>query len=121
MAEVANRKTEISERFLNFIDTHLQNLLNGKEEKMLELNEIATELGISHKYLIEIFNELHQHHPCYFYVEKIITVSKDLIANTNQPISAIAQLLTYDPSNFNKFFKKEVGITPGEYRKQAKS
>jgi YesN/AraC family two-component response regulator len=43
-------------------------------------------------------------------------VAKELILASNDPIAKIAQTLTFDPSNFTKFFKRFETITPKKYR-----
>lgn len=55
-------------------------------------------------------------HPCYFYEEKIMNIAKSMLEKNEEPISAIASLLTYDPSNFTKFFKRFEKKTPKQYR-----
>ena len=40
-----------------------------------------------------------------------------LLKETKASIAQIAIQLTYDPSNFSKFFKKWTGLTPGNFRK----
>jgi len=45
--------------------------------------------------------------------------AKSLLQETNIPIKEIAEKLQYRNSqNFIRFFKKKVGMTPGDYRKQ---
>ncbi len=45
-----------------------------------------------------------------------LSLSKEMLASTNLSVAEIARQLTYDPSNFTKFFKKFVKMTPKEYR-----
>ena len=54
--------------------------------------------------------------------ERIIAEAKPLINYTDKSIAEIAYTLDFsDPANFGKFFKKQVGISPLEFRvKQAK-
>ncbi len=50
---------------------------------------------------------------------RIILEAKRLLINKNTSISEIAYLLNFkDNSYFSKFFKKQVGITPEEFRKK---
>ncbi|MGE8421745.1 MAG: helix-turn-helix domain-containing protein, partial [Sphingobacterium siyangense] len=56
-----------------------------------------------------------------FYVQKILTCTKSLLANNELTISEIAQRLTYDPSNFTKFFKKYEGMSPSQFRQLQKA
>lgn len=115
------RKKEIADRYFNLLDDHLADLINGKATEMLELKDIAQKLFVSHKYLIEIIKEDHGHHPCHFYIQKILEQANALLAGTDLAVSEIALKLTYDPSNFGKFYKKYMGITPGQYREKYSS
>lgn len=112
------RRTEVTGCYFELIDSHLEDLLSGRIDRMFELSDIADRLSISQKHLIRIVKETRGNHPCHFYVQAILEKSKHLIATTRLPISEIAQRLTYDPSNFTKFFKKYVGVTPSKYRDQ---
>ena len=55
--------------------------------------------------------------PCEIYETKLVEISKEMLENSNKPISEIARILDYDPSNFTKFFKNYTGLTPSQYRK----
>lgn len=114
------RKANITDRYFRFLDQHLTDLVDGKATEMLPLNAIARELCVSHKHLIAVIRETQGKHPCHFYDDKIITKSQQLLRETALPVAEIARMLTYDPSNFNKFFKKYVGQTPGQYRDREK-
>ncbi|GAA4444989.1 hypothetical protein GCM10023091_35930 [Ravibacter arvi] len=110
------RKDEITDRYFELIHSHLEDLLSGSADLMFELREIADRLSVSQKHLIRVVNETRGNHPCHFYVQAILEKSKHLMATTQIPISEIARRLTYDPSNFTKFFKKYEGVTPLQYR-----
>ncbi len=83
----------------------------------MELNQIARELAVSHQHLSDTIQQETGHHPCHFYDEKIIDQAKKLLKETKVPVAQVAIQLTYDPSNFSKFFKKWTGQTPGHFRK----
>ncbi len=46
-----------------------------------------------------------------------ITHAKSLLKNTDMTMLAISSALDFSVSYFNKLFKKKVGVTPGDYRK----
>ena len=49
---------------------------------------------------------------------KLIDQAKEMIASTEKTVSQIAYELGFQYSqHFNRIFKKNVGYTPGEYRK----
>ncbi len=46
-----------------------------------------------------------------------ISYAKSLLKNTDMTMLAISSTLDFSVSYFNKLFKREVGVTPGNYRK----
>lgn len=112
------RSAEITRRYFDFIDKHTDDVCNGHVTEFMELSQIARELAVSHKHLTDSVQKETAHHPCHFYDAKIIERAKQLMANPQLSIAQIAMRLTYDPSNFSKFFKKFTGQTPGAFRKK---
>jgi AraC-like DNA-binding protein len=45
-------------------------------------------------------------------------IAKNMLKDTSISIAAIAAQLTFDPSNFTKFFKRFEGVTPKQYREE---
>ena len=115
------RSREITQRYFSLLDKHLAEIVSGQADEMLKLNQIASELSISHTHLSDTIQQTTGHSPCYFYDLKIIEQAKMLLTTTDRSVSEIAWLLTYDPSNFSKFFKKLTGQTPGNYRDEQKT
>ncbi|MCE7040161.1 AraC family transcriptional regulator [Dyadobacter sp. CY312] len=111
------RSEEITSTYFAFLDNHLSDIVAGDVTRMLELNEIADEMNISHTHLTDTVQQTTGNHPCYFYDHKILNIAKVLLKDQTLSIAEIARILTYDPSNFSKFFKKFVSMTPGEFRK----
>ncbi|PVD52989.1 AraC family transcriptional regulator [Terrimonas sp.] len=114
------RSIEITRQYFDFLDQHITDVISGRVPAFMELNQIARELAVSHKHLTDIIQQEKGNHPCHFYDAKIIDKAKRLLINTNNSIAEIALTLTYDPSNFSKFFKKWTGETPGNFRKSNK-
>lgn len=115
------RGTEITERYFEFLNQHIDDVLSGRALEFMEINEIASALFVSHTHLTDTVQKETGNHPCHFYDLKIIEAAKDLLLSSTKPIAEIARSLTYDPSNFSKFFKKFVGKTPGQYRRNLRS
>lgn len=111
------RSAEITKEYLEFLDNHIEEIISGKQTEFKTLNQIAAELFVSHSHLSDTIQKETGNHPCYFYDSKIIDQSKNMLAQNDLSIAEISRKLTYDPSNFSKFFKKWTGITPGEFRK----
>jgi AraC-like DNA-binding protein len=112
------RSAEILKDYLAILDQHLQDVLDGKADQMFELQDIAALLFIHPTHLSNVIKEYTGHHPCYFYEQKILQVAKELLKDPRHSIADVARMLTYDPSNFTKWFKTYGGTSPSAYRKQ---
>lgn len=121
MKDVKQSKTKRSEEITNeyfaFLTIHIEEVANGKVTDFLELNQIAQLLHVSHTHLSDTIQQTTGHHPCHFYDFKIVEKAKQLLLETDLSIANVAKKLTYDPSNFSKFFKNWTGETPGNFRK----
>lgn len=106
------RSEEITNSYFAFLDKHIEDVISGKVADFMELNRIATELFISHNHLSDTIQKETGNHPCHFYDLKIIEQSKKMLLESDFSVATIARKLTYNPSNFSKFFKKNVGQTP---------
>lgn len=118
--DILKRSKEITENYFQFLDNHIEDVVLGKTEEFMEINQIASALFISHKHLTDTVQKETGSHPCHFYDLKILDEAKKMLLGTDKTISEIAKILTYDPSNFSKFFKKFIGQTPGQFRKENK-
>ncbi|MBB3054485.1 helix-turn-helix domain-containing protein [Mucilaginibacter gotjawali] len=112
-----SRKAEILAQFKQILDSHLDDFIAGRIEKMYELKQIASIIGLHPVHLSKVIKLETGHHACYFYEQRILLEAKKLLADKTLAIGAIAHRLDYDISNFTKFFKRFMGITPTLYRK----
>jgi len=116
--DILKRSKEITQNYFQFLDKHIADVVSGNVSDFMEINQIASELFLSHKHLTDTVQKETGNHPCHFYDLKIIEIAKKMLCQTDKSVSEIARMLTYDPSNFSKFFKKFVGQTPGQFRKE---
>jgi len=112
------RPEEITKQFLLELDKHMLDLKTGKAESSFEVQDIASLLHIHPIHLSNTIKEKLKRSPCDIYEEKLMTIAKELILKTDLSIAEIARQLTFDPSNFTKFFKHFEGITPIQFRNQ---
>lgn len=110
------RQKEITYSFLKELDKHLSDLKEGRAERTFEINDIAAILHIHPTHLSNTIKEVTGKSPCDFYEEKLMAIARQLLSETNMSIGEVADRLTFDPSNFTKFFKHFDGITPRQYR-----
>ncbi|MFT4032747.1 MAG: AraC family transcriptional regulator [Siphonobacter sp.] len=118
--DILKRSKEITQSYFNFLDKHIADVISGNVDQFMEINQIASELFLSHKHLTDTIQKETGNHPCHFYDLKIIEEAQKMLSKTDKSVAEIAKTLTYDPSNFSKFFKKFVGQTPGHFRKENK-
>ena len=93
----------------------------GNAHKMFEIKDVAEILHIHPTHLSNTIKLTTGKSPCDIYEEKIMVIARAMLTETSASISDIAIRLTFDPSNFTKFFKHFEGITPKQYREQTKS
>lgn len=104
------RKKQISQAFIQLAEE------NFKQERNLEF--YANNLHISIKYLSNSVRDTTGLAPTNFLSNFVISEAKDLLLNTSDPIYQIAEQLNFaDAYSFSKFYKKNTGISPSEFRK----
>ena len=113
---ISSRQKEIVQQYIVELDKHIAELKAGNVEKMNEIREFASILHIHPVHLSNTIKEVTGRSSCDLYEERLVSLSKEMIATTSLSIAQIARQLTYDPSNFTKFFKHFTGMTPKKYR-----
>lgn len=113
-----SRNEEIFQNFLTLIDEHLLDIVEGRTDTMYELRDFAKRLFIHPGHFSNVIKEHTGKHPCYYFEKKILVIAKDRLQDARYSVADVAQLLTYDPSNFTKWFKAFEGMTPSQYRAQ---
>jgi AraC family transcriptional regulator, regulatory protein of adaptative response / methylphosphotriester-DNA alkyltransferase methyltransferase len=115
---ISSRKKEIATDYIARLDEHIQQLKEGKADRALEIREFAAMLHVHPAHLSNTIREVTGQSTCSLYEERLVRISKELLVTTNWPVAQIARQLTYDPSNFTKFFKQYTGTTPKKFRDQ---
>ncbi|MFH1761035.1 MAG: AraC family transcriptional regulator, partial [bacterium] len=83
----------------------------------LNINDLSHTAAVSKSYLSTLFKEQTGEN-LFSYINKVrIEKSKEMLRNTDLSISEIAYKAGFtEPSQFNRVFKKQTGITPTKYR-----
>ncbi|SHJ60750.1 AraC-type DNA-binding protein [Hymenobacter daecheongensis DSM 21074] len=116
--KILARQHEITADFLRLVSEHLADIVAGRATEMLEIRDFADQLHIHPTHLSNTLKLTTGHSPCYFFEARIMEVAREQLRDSTQPVAAIAAGLTFDPSNFTKFFKRFAGCTPKQYREQ---
>jgi AraC family transcriptional regulator of adaptative response / methylphosphotriester-DNA alkyltransferase methyltransferase len=112
-----SRKADITALFMKVMNSHIDDFMAGRVNKMFELKEIAQIMCLHPVHVSQIVKLYTGHHACYFYEHRILEEAKKLLADPSLSIKSIALQLDYDVSNFTKFFKRFMRETPSAYRK----
>ena len=112
-----SRQAEITELFIRELNKHMDDFMAGRVHEMYHIKDIAGIMCLHPVHVSNVVKLFTGHHPCFFFEERIVAEAKTLLANPAMSISNVASRLTYDTSNFTKFFKEYTGITPSAYRK----
>jgi len=113
-----SRKAEIVAQFKDILESHMNDFMAGRVDKMFDLKEMADLISLHPVHLSKVIKLETGHHACYFYEQRILLEAKKLLSDKSLPIGTIARMMDYDVSNFTKFFKRFMGITPSVYRKE---
>ena len=92
-------------------------LVEENYTKNLSVNEYADKLAITPNHLTQTVNQLTGKTSSQIIKSKQLLEIKRLLVHTNLSITEIAHRLNFsDQSYFTKFFKRETGISPVQYR-----
>ncbi|MDJ1496192.1 AraC family transcriptional regulator [Cytophagaceae bacterium DM2B3-1] len=87
---------------------------------MFEIEDFAHLLFIHPTHLSNTIQGIAGTSPCGIYQIKILDIAKRLLSDSDKSIQDVALILTFEPSQFTKWFKRLSGLTPKQYKKQSK-
>jgi AraC family transcriptional regulator, regulatory protein of adaptative response / methylphosphotriester-DNA alkyltransferase methyltransferase len=102
--------------YLLKLEQHMDDLKKGTAENTLEIKDFAGMLHVHPRHLSNTVHEVMGKSPCDLYEEKLLAVAKELLHDPKLSISDIARQLSFDPSNFTKYFRRYNGTTPKQFR-----
>lgn len=109
--EHISRKEQLTLLFLETLQTHF------RTEKQVHF--YAAKLCVSDRYLAKVIKEVTSKTIGELIDQAIIIEAQLLLTNTTLTIMEIADELHFNSTSFfGKFFKRKVGCSPGQYRKQ---
>gem|GEM_PF-1603924 len=115
---ISNRQAEITTSFMKLMEEHLSELQQLKAEKRFSVKDFAKMLYIQARHLTNTITLTTGKSPCEWMESRIIEEASRMLKETKMPVADIGNRFGFsDPSNFTKFFKGMVGITPLNFRK----
>ena len=105
-------------RMLTYFHT-FQNLIKQNIHETKTIQHYAKELSISPVHLNRICQSLVQKSALQVVHEYLLIEAKKYLLGTSNSIAEISYFLDFkDPSHFSKFFRKMMGVSPREFRKE---
>ncbi|TGK79181.1 AraC family transcriptional regulator [Leptospira noumeaensis] len=93
-------------------------LLNSSQGEIRSVNYFASQLGITPGHLSDTVKEVTGKSASDFIKENVMRRAFRLLEHTNERVSDIALQLNFqDSAYFTRFFKKNTGVSPSEFRK----
>ncbi len=91
-------------------------------KEKINLTQISNTLGYNANHLTKIFHDVYHTTPNKFIISlKMQDAQYLLVNNPNVSIGQIGEYIGYpDPGYFSRIFKKQLGVSPFEYREQKK-
>lgn len=103
--------------FRRLLNHNFEAIYRAKEDHIWKVSEFADRLNFETNYFGQVIKSKTGQSVKAFIHHKIITEAKSLLINTTLNISEIATILTFsETTNFNRFFKNQVQLTPRQYR-----
>lgn len=86
------------------------------------LPELASHCGVTPYTLKRVFKQSFGQSVAAFYLQARMEKAKELLRTTNNTLQMIAEAVGYtEGNNFQAIFKRVVGVTPGEWRRDTDS
>jgi len=111
------RQAEITQSFLRVMNEHMDDFMAGRAQEMVHIRELASRMCLHPVHVSNVIKLHTGYHPCHFYELRIVDEARQMLADSSLSVGEVAGRLTYDTSNFTKFFKAYTGVTPTEFRK----
>ncbi len=119
MADSLSKGTSNATDNLSVLFNNALKYIHDNVSSPTTVEDVAKAIGVSRGYLSKIFSKFIDQSPKQYITFFHISEAKSLLSGTTMNISHVAASVGYDTvSDFTRAFKKTVGLTPSEYKKQ---
>lgn len=97
---------------------YIKNFIDNNYSEDIKLENLSRMAYMNKFHLISEFKQSYRVTPIEYLILKRIEVTKNLLISTNHSMEEISSIVGFNSqSYFNQVFKKKVGITPSQFRK----
>lgn len=97
---------------------YIKNYIDNNYSEDIKLESLSKMAYMNKFHLISEFKQSYRVTPIEYLILKRIEVTKNLLISTNHSMEEISSIVGFNSqSYFNQVFKKKVGITPSQFRK----
>lgn len=115
-----DRNSEIVRQFKIRLEQHFRQLAAADHPQLPQVSDFAGQLQLHPNYFATVIKSKTGKTVQDWIIAKVIDEAKTLLLHSTEPIKTIAYRLGFSaPNYFNKYFKKQVGLTPGQFRKSS--
>lgn len=112
LSAVEKEKIDRYKRIVMFVQEHYM--------EKIKLETLAAQAQCNPQYLCHFFKEIAEISPIQYLIEYRLDRAREMLKDTTKPVLEVSLDCGFDNvSYFIRQFKKETGVTPGAYRKEA--
>ena len=115
-----NRGSEIVKSFKRDLEKHFRELVHSKTEKVLRASDYAGLQSLHPSYFNNVIKSKTGKPVTVWIAEKTVSEAKSLLQQPAVSVKEIAYRLGFgEATHFSAFFRKQAGLSPADYRRQA--
>lgn len=117
--EEGNRTSQIVKLFKQLLETEFKKILDQSEnDSRLLAQNLAEKMSLHPNYLNSVIKSKTGKTVNDWIAMRMLSVAKSLLINTSDSSKVIAYQLGFsEPTHFSRFFRKQVGLSPNQFRK----
>jgi AraC-like DNA-binding protein len=93
----------------------IREALRDRIAEDVTLDDLAREIGLSRTYVVHAFRRVFQLPPYEYLMHLRVAKAREMLAAGERPIDVAHACGFCDQSHMNRWFRADVGVTPGEY------
>ena len=111
--KILARKHEITTEFLDLLDQHIDDIVNGRTNYIFKIKDFAEQVSLNAGHLSNVIKLVTKRSPVDLLEERLVAEAEIMLSETDLSMTEIANKLTFqDPKTFEKLFTRVSGKQP---------